>query len=132
MRAPQAAPVSRRWRRWARSGRPGIDLVLELVRFDHVVRGATLVVTGEGSLDEQSLAGKAPVGVARAARAADSSIPVIAVAGRSLLDPDRLAQAGIDAVYTLSELEPDPARSMADAASLLTRLGAQIAGEWLS
>ena len=113
-------------------GRPGIDLVLELVRFDHVVRGAALVVTGEGSLDEQSLAGKAPVGVARAAHAADSSIPVIAVAGRSLLDPDRLAQAGIEAVYTLSELEPDSARSMADAASLLRRLGAQIAGEWLS
>jgi glycerate kinase len=57
---------------------------------------------------------------------------VIAVAGRSLLDRDRLGQAGIDAVYTLSELEPDPARSMVDAAALLTQLGAQIAGEWLS
>src|SRR3712207_7792612 len=45
--------------------RSGIELVLDLVGFDTQVRGAALVVTGEGSLDAQSLAGKAPVGVLR-------------------------------------------------------------------
>jgi glycerate 2-kinase len=114
------------------AARPGIELVLELTNFDQAVRQAVLVVTGEGSLDEQSLAGKAPVGVARAARRAHPAVPVVAVAGRSLLDRERLAQAGFDAVYALSEIESDPARSMAGAAPLLTRVGAQIAAEWLS
>ncbi|HET8787934.1 MAG TPA: glycerate kinase, partial [Actinomycetes bacterium] len=57
---------------------PGIDLVLDLVGFRAVLPGAGLVITGEGSLDGQTLHGKAPAGVAAAARA--SGIPVIAVA----------------------------------------------------
>jgi glycerate kinase len=47
--------------------RPGIELVLDLAGFEGALDGADLVITGEGSLDAQSLAGKAPVGVARAA-----------------------------------------------------------------
>ncbi|MFP5283808.1 MAG: glycerate kinase, partial [Actinomycetes bacterium] len=86
--------------------RPGIDLILDLLDFDSAVRAADLVVTGEGSLDEQSLAGKAPVGVARrTARSSDA--PVVAVAGRSRLDQSRLASAGIRVCYPLSDLEPD-------------------------
>ena len=69
--------------------------------------GADLVITGEGSLDEQSLAGKAPIGVSRAAGRA--GVPVVAVAGRSLLSSERLAEAGIAAAYPLSDLEPDAA-----------------------
>jgi glycerate 2-kinase len=105
--------------------RPGIELVLELVGFEKAVAGADLVVTGEGSLDEQSLAGKAPVGVAEAARA--HGVPVVAVAGRSSLTDQQLATAGISACYRLSDLEPDPARSMAGAAPLLTEVGRRIA-----
>jgi len=108
---------------------PGIDLVLDLVRFAEAVEGAALVVTGEGSLDEQSLQGKAPVGVARAA--ARSGVPVVAVAGRCLLDEGDLERAGIRAAYPLSALEPDLRRSMIDAAGLLERIGARIAHEWL-
>ena len=109
--------------------RPGIDLVLELAGFDAAARGATLVVTGEGSLDEQSLAGKAPVGVASAARRAGAR--TVAVAGRTLLAPGHAEAAGISAVYPLSDLEPDPARSIAHAAALLELVGARIAHEWL-
>ena len=47
--------------------RPGIELLLELTGFDRPWRGASLVVTGEGSLDAQTLHGKAPAGVAAAA-----------------------------------------------------------------
>lgn len=107
--------------------RSGIDLVLELLGFAEALTGADLVVTGEGSLDEQSLAGKAPIGVAAAARARD--IPVVAVAGRSTLSREQLAEAGISAVHVLSDLEPDAGRSMANAAPLLTELGEQIARE---
>jgi len=109
--------------------RPGIGLVLELAGFAAALDGADLVITGEGSLDTQSLAGKAPVGVARAA--ARLGIPVIAVAGRSTLTEAELATAGITAVYPLSDLEPDPERSLAEAAELLRRTGQMIARDRL-
>jgi len=109
--------------------RPGIELILDLINFDGRVVGADLVVTGEGSLDEQSLAGKAPIGVAHAA--ARAGVPVVAVAGRLQLSPQRLHEAGISAAYALSELEPDAARSIANASSLLRRIGARIAQDWL-
>jgi glycerate kinase len=110
--------------------RPGIELILDLLRFDEVVSGADLVITGEGSLDEQSLSGKAPIGVAQAA--ARASVPVVAVAGRIELNRERLRDAGIRAAYPLSDLEPDPARSVASAAVLLTRVGQTIASDWLA
>lgn len=109
--------------------RPGIELILDLINFDGRVVGADLVVTGEGSLDEQSLAGKAPIGVAHAA--ARAGVPVVAVAGRLQLSPQRLHEAGMSAAYALSELEPDAARSIANASSLLRRIGARIAQDWL-
>ena len=110
--------------------RPGIEVVLDLVGFVERAAGADLVITGEGSLDRQSLAGKAPIGVARAAAA--YGMPVVAVAGRRRLDDHDLEQAGIAAAYPLSDLEPDPAQSIAHAAQLLEVTGAKIAKEWLS
>jgi glycerate kinase len=109
--------------------RSGIELVLDLVGFDAQLPGATLVVTGEGSLDEQSLAGKAPVGVL--ARARSAGVPVVAVAGRSLLSSDQVAAAGFAGVRTLSALEPDPRLSIAHADTLLAEVGAGLATEWL-
>jgi glycerate kinase len=109
--------------------RPGIDLVLDLVGFHRQLAGASLVITGEGSLDEQTLSGKAPAGVAAAAVAA--GIPVVAVCGRSLLTVEQWRAAGISAVYSLSDIEPDPSRSMANAAPLLERLAETIAADQL-
>jgi glycerate kinase len=105
--------------------RPGIGLVLDLVNFDAALDGAALVIIGEGSLDTQTLAGKAPVGVARAA--ARRGIPIVAVAGRSTLTEDQLATIGISRVYTLTDLEPDPTRSSAQASTLLRRVGRALA-----
>jgi glycerate kinase len=96
-----------------------------MLDFDAALDGAGLVITGEGSLDTQTLAGKAPVGVAQAA--ARRGIPVVAVAGRNTLTVDQLAGAGIAAVYTLSDLEPDSARSSAEASVLLRRVGQALA-----
>ena len=110
--------------------RPGIELILELVDFDRRIVGANLVVTGEGSLDDQSLAGKTPVGVARAA--ARSGVPVVAVAGRLQLSPQQLRQAGIEAAYALTDLEPDLNQCIANASPLLRQLGAHVAKEWLA
>ncbi len=110
--------------------RSGIEPVLDLVGFDAHLAGSSLVLTGEGSLDEQSLAGKCPLGVLDRARAA--GVPVVVVAGRSLLSPQRIAAAGFAAVHPLSALQPDPRLSIAHADSLLAEVGARIATEWLS
>ncbi|CAN5555793.1 glycerate kinase [soil metagenome] len=107
--------------------RPGIDLIFDLVGFHTALEGVDFAITGEGSLDDQTLNGKAPAGVAAAASA--RGIPVVAVCGRTTLSPARLAEAGIQATYALSDLEPDLQRSMSGAASLLEQLGQQIARE---
>jgi glycerate kinase len=112
--------------------RPGIELLLELASFGSRLDGARLVITGEGSLDAQTLHGKAPVGVARAAAAHDPAIPVVAVAGRCTLSADQLRAAGIDRAYALSDIEPDLERCIADAGALVERLAERIAADWLS
>jgi len=104
---------------------PGVELVLDLIGFDEALAGASLVITGEGSLDSQSLGGKAPVGVARAARR--RGVPVVAVAGLVSLTDAELAAAGFAAAYSLADLEPDHATSMANALDLLAQIGHQIA-----
>ncbi|MET9212523.1 MULTISPECIES: glycerate kinase [unclassified Nocardia] len=105
--------------------RPGIDVLLELLEFPALVAGANLVVTGEGSLDHQSMHGKAPVGVAAAAKAA--GVPVVAAVGRTMLSPGEIRAAGFAGCYALADLEPNPARSIANAAALLERIGERIA-----
>ncbi len=109
--------------------RGGIELVLELTGMARLLPGARLVITGEGSLDAQTLRGKAPAGVAAAARAA--GVPVAAVAGRNLLGPDQLAAAGIVTAFALTDLQPDPNICIRDAARLLERTGERIARELL-
>lgn len=104
---------------------PGIDLVLKLIDFDAKLARADLVITGEGSLDRQTLAGKAPLGVARAA--ARRSVPVVVVAGQVLLTPGELAAAGFTAAYSLARSEPDQVRRIAKEAQLLAEAGALIA-----
>ncbi len=111
--------------------RPGIEVVLDLVSFRERVAGSSLVITGEGSLDTQTLRGKAPAGVAAAARAASPGTPVVAVAGSCSLDEESLADAGLAGAYALTSLEPDVPTSMANAGPLLEKLVAQVAADWL-
>ncbi len=111
--------------------RPGIELLLDLAGFGTRLDGARLVITGEGSLDAQTLHGKAPVGVARAAAAHQPPVPVVAVAGRCTLTAAQLRAAGIARAYPLTGIEPDPARCMAQAGPLLELLAARIAADWL-
>ncbi len=108
---------------------PGITYLLGLLDFAAHLAGARLVITGEGSLDRQTLRGKAPAGVARAA--AREGVPVIAVSGRSRLGDDELHAAGFERAYALTDLEPDPERCMAEAGPLLERLSERIGRAWL-
>ena len=69
--------------------KPGIELLLETIRFNELVSRADLVITGEGSADRQTLMGKLPMGILRHA----AGVPVCLIAGR-ISDRDQLLQAG--------------------------------------
>ncbi|MTD53500.1 glycerate kinase [Amycolatopsis pithecellobii] len=107
--------------------RPGIDVVLEMTGFADQLPGTDLVITGEGSFDEQTLRGKGPAGIAMLAK----GIPVVAMAGRVTLDQETLQQNGFAAGYGLTDIESDVDRCMTDTAALLERLAANVAADWL-
>jgi glycerate kinase len=77
----------------------GIQLVVEAVGLRERCEAAGIVITGEGRLDEQSLHGKVVTGVVAAA----AGVPVVVIAGQSLLTDDQVRAAGIARVETLHE-----------------------------
>jgi len=109
--------------------RSGVEEVLELVGFHELVRGAALVVTAEGSLDEQSLHGKAPVGVASAA--ARAGVPVVAVVGRCALSAEQSRAAGLNEVRALGDAGTDTATLMAQAGPLVEQAAEELGRRWL-
>ncbi|MFD5450864.1 glycerate kinase [Streptomyces sp. NPDC127100] len=110
--------------------RAGIEVMLDVLGFAPALERADLVITGEGSLDEQTLHGKAPAGVAAAARAAGKD--VVAVCGRLALPAEALGRAGIRRAYPLTDVEPDVAKCIADAGPILERVAERIAGDFLT
>ncbi|MGS0684481.1 glycerate kinase [Nakamurella sp. GG22] len=103
----------------------GADFVMDAIGLDQKLNEVGLVVTGEGSWDDQSEAGKAPMGVI--SRSARAGIPVVLVAGRVTATATRLAQLGVHRHYQLLDLQPDPAEAMRSAAPLLYRTGTLLA-----
>lgn len=111
------------------SMRPGIEVLLEMIAFHNTLAGADLVITGEGCLDEQSLAGKTPIGVSAAAGTA--GVPTVAVCGVNRLPAERTAAAGIAGVYALVDEEPDVDVCIREAGRLLEKIVAQAVTERL-
>lgn len=108
--------------------RPGVDVVLDAVGFDDVVAGAQLVVTGEGAVDEQTLQGKAPMGVLHRARAAGAEVAL--VGGRIDVSDGALRECGFAEAWSLSELAERPSDSFDRAPELLRRIGQSIAARF--
>ena len=106
--------------------RDGASVVLDALDFDEALTGATLVITGEGTLDEQSLAGKAPVSAARRARAA--GVPCIALCGAVALGPGRLHDAGIDAAFPIGRRQRPLPDALAETERDLAAAGAAVGG----
>lgn len=69
--------------------KPGIQLLLETIKFDEIVKNADLVITGEGSADRQTLMGKLPMGILKQS----NHVPVCLIAGK-ISDREQLLQAG--------------------------------------
>ncbi|MGW5239031.1 glycerate kinase [Monashia sp. NPDC004114] len=106
------------------TSRRGADIVFELTGLRDAVAGADLVVTGEGSIDEQTLHGKAPAAVAEAARAA--GVPVVGVAGRCLIDRATWESAGFATVLTTTDEAGSVEASIAAPGPALERIGERI------
>jgi glycerate kinase len=83
--------------------RPGVEIVLETTGFDALVAGADLVITGEGRTDAQTAMGKAPIGVAAAAKR--HGVPVVCLSGGLGEGADEVLAKGIDA---LASVVPGP------------------------
>ncbi|MGA7275559.1 MAG: glycerate kinase [Candidatus Udaeobacter sp.] len=95
--------------------RPGFDVVAEAVGLEAKIEDADIVITGEGSLDRQTLEGKTPAGVARLARKLGK--PVFAIVGRATNDPE--VREVFDAVYANTRLGMSQEENMKRAAELL-------------
>lgn len=106
----------------------GIDIVLEAVQFDSRVQNADLCLTGEGSLDAQSLAGKACVGVARAASAHD--VPTIVLAGQVGPGAAQTLDAGVTEYIAIGE-GLSTAESIRQATRLLANAADGVARKYL-
>ncbi|WP_255769197.1 glycerate kinase [Pseudarthrobacter sulfonivorans] len=101
----------------------GADFFLDLLDFDSRQDNCDVVITGEGSIDEQTLAGKLPAAVARRA----GGRTLIAVAGRSLLPPERWPDLAVTKVYTLAEYtDLDSSKDPRLSAALLRQIGKDI------
>jgi glycerate kinase len=106
----------------------GLDAVAELSGLWTALEDADLVITGEGSLDTQSLQGKAPVSLARRARVAQ--VPALAVAGRVGLEASQLDQAGLLTAFSLADVAASTEQAMRFAAGLLSQQTRRAVLEW--
>jgi glycerate kinase len=105
--------------------RPGFDVVAESIGFESKMHDVDIVITGEGSLDRQTLEGKTPAGVAQLARKLGKR--VFAVVGRA--SEDRQAREIFDEVYVLARPGISEKEQMARTAELLRERGRELARE---
>ena len=102
----------------------GIQTCLDLIGFDDNVKNADLVIVGEGRLDSQSLAGKAPIGVAKRT---PEGVPVIAICGSLADDLPPLPFENIVAAFSILEKSEPLEDSLKKAAVYLENTAANIA-----
>jgi len=105
----------------------GVDIVIEATGLEEKVKGADLVITGEGGIDSQTVYGKTPIGVAKVAK--KFGIPVLAVAGGISDDASVVYEHGIDGLMsiiprpiTLDEAMAQGPKLLSDAAERIARL----------
>ncbi|KAA0983371.1 glycerate kinase [Pseudomonas sp. ANT_J28] len=106
----------------------GVEVVAELVGLDDAVKGADLVITGEGRFDAQTLRGKTPFGVARIAR--QHGVPVIVLAGTLGEGYQALYEHGIDAAFALASGPMTLEQACAEAPRLLRERASDVARVW--
>jgi glycerate kinase len=106
----------------------GVEVVAELVGLADAVKGADLVITGEGRFDAQTLRGKTPFGVARIAK--QHGVPVIVIAGTLGEGYQELYDHGIDAAFAVTSGPMTLEHACAEAPRLLRERATDIARVW--
>lgn len=89
---------------------PGIEHFLEITKFDEALNDADLVITGEGSIDTQTLQGKGPFGVAQKAK--QKNLPVIGIAGKVPLIPDEQLLSSFNILLSINNEATDLSTAM--------------------
>lgn len=102
----------------------GIDYFLEVTRFDSFLEKSDLVITGEGSIDSQTLKGKGPYGVA--SRAKNKGLPVLGIAGKVLLEENARLQQYFDALIAIGNTPSDLATALSNTSKNIIRTSRQI------
>jgi glycerate kinase len=110
--------------------RPGVEIVAELGGLARAVEGATLVFTGEGRMDAQTLRGKTPAGVAKIAQRA--GVPVVALAGSLGEGYEALHACGISAAFSLAPGPITLQQALTDAEKLLADRARDIMQLWMT
>ncbi len=106
----------------------GIDLLLDFNGFDRHLEEADLVITGEGQMDEQTIHGKGPIGVARRAKAA--GVPTIALVGSLNADDALLHEAGMQVVFPIVTRPMALEDALRNAAELVERAALRVGYLW--
>ena len=106
--------------------RQGIEAVLDILAFREKIVGADFVITGEGRTDGQTLFGKVPSGVAKAAKET-AGLPVFIVAGGIGRGAEALYQGGVDGIYSIADGPITLDESQARVEELLARIGESLA-----
>jgi len=102
----------------------GIEYFLDLTGFDRALENAGLVITGEGSIDEQTLQGKGPFGVAR--RAKLKGLPVIGLAGKIPDEPNKNLQKYFDVLIAIGNQPSDLQTALKNTAADLKRTAREL------
>jgi len=102
----------------------GIDYFLKLTGFDAALQKADVVITGEGSIDVQTLQGKGPFGVAYLAK--QQNIPVIGIAGKVPIEEDTELRKYFDVLLAIGNGPADLATAMQFTEGNLVRMGVEI------
>ncbi|XVX18868.1 glycerate kinase family protein [Actinomycetota bacterium] len=106
----------------------GVTAVMEAVGLTDGIRGADLVVTGEGTFDWQSLTGKVVSGVAETATAA--AVPSIVIAGQALVGRREAMSVGLAGVYAVAETPEQVQAALADPVGTLAARTGRVARTW--
>ncbi|MGI2259322.1 glycerate kinase [Shewanella sp. GXUN23E] len=104
---------------------PGVELVVNALDLDNVIKGGSLVITGEGRIDGQTVYGKTPMGVLNAANR--QQVPCIALAGCLGQDADAIKAHGMKAIFPILPASVTLEQALATGAANLERTAANVA-----
>ena len=108
----------------------GVDIVIEATGLEGRLGGASLVITGEGRTDSQTLNGKTVFGVAGLAKRL--GVPVIVISGSTANGADELFKYGVERIYTIMDGDVTLEEAIRDAAALLKTKAAQAVRDYVT